>query len=111
MLDSSKIIGGFEYQSWQLHGARLAIRKITENQRELMKRHALGPQTYIANHSSAPAVIGLIDRGLLRFEKRKSPRFTEPTTDGRLVIAALLADEADALAKDQAAAFDKAGVR
>lgn len=79
-----------------LRRARIIIDELSPNMKRAMERHADGPQTFPQGRTET-TILTLRIRGLLKLVGIYTAAFTAPTEIGRVVIVAILADEAERL--------------
>ena len=97
MANVTTMTGDYEYSEWQLAGARVKARRLTRSQKNYLKTHIDGPQPIITSGTNIRFAMQLRNHGLLKLDRQYRPKVSTATLDGRLVIAVLLAEEADAL--------------
>ena len=79
----------------------MARNELRTNMRDILIEHMDGKQVVIRQGGGAywTTLYGLINRGLVRFDRTPHPRYTIITDAGRTELAKALADWADALSR------------
>lgn len=90
-------LANYDFDEWHQAEARYQLQQLSMPMRAMLRRHLDGRQHIAVVESST--INTLIARKLLCFGQNphKRPRYTEATTQGRMVIAAMLANEAETL--------------